>query len=204
MALDSHARHLLPAILDPVGAWVARLGITANGVTTAGMVITAAAAALLVSGRVAAAGWVLLAGSLADTFDGPVARARGEVTTAGAFYDSVADRVSDGVIFAALAWVVRGDPQLFALAVTALVAAQVTSYVRAKAESLGSACGVGVFERAERSIALIVGLVFHAGLLEPVLWLLAVGSVVTVVQRMVHVLRQMDRSPGEGPRRAPG
>ncbi len=195
MALDSHGRRFLPAILDPVGVALARLGVTANALTTAGMVITAAAAALLASGRVTAAGWLLLTGSLADTFDGPVARARGQVTTAGAFYDSVADRISDGLIFAALTWATRHDPLLFALSVSALVAAQVTSYVRAKAQSLGQSCAVGIFERAERSIALIVGLLFHRWLLEPVLWLLAGGSVLTVVQRMVHVLRRIDRTP---------
>lgn len=195
MTLDSRARSAVARVVEPVGAVLARLGITANGLTTAGMLLTAVSAGLVATGRFSAGGWVLLAGGLSDTLDGPVARARGEVSVAGGFYDSVADRISDGMILAAVAWAFRDDPLTFAAAATVLVAAQVTSYVRAKAESLGASCAVGLFERAERAIALTTALVFHRWLLVPVLWLLAFGTVLTVVQRMVHVLRKLDRPP---------
>ncbi|HEX2026633.1 MAG TPA: CDP-alcohol phosphatidyltransferase family protein [Nitriliruptorales bacterium] len=195
MTLDSRGRSVVARIVDPIGAVLARLGITANGLTTMGLLLTAVAAALVASGRLTAGGWVLLAGGLGDTLDGPVARARGEVSVAGGFYDSVADRISDGMIVAAVAWAVRDDPLTFAAAATVLIAAQVTSYVRAKAESLGTSCAVGVFERAERAIALTVALVFHRWLLVPVLWVLALGTAATVVQRIVHVLRKLDRRP---------
>lgn len=170
---------------------MARVGITANAVTAAGVVLTAVAAALVLTGRFALGGGVLLLGGLADLFDGAVARVRGGPSPAGGFHDSVADRISDGMILSAVAWALRGQPLDFALAATALVAAQVTSYVRAKAESLGVECRIGFVERAERAIALMAGLVFHPWLLTPALVFLAAGGAATVVQRYLHVDRRL-------------
>lgn len=202
MALRSRFGRALDAIVPPVGRGLAAVGLTANALTLAGLVLTGAAAALLVSGRPVAGGWVLVGAGLSDTFDGAVARARGASGPLGAFYDSVSDRLSDGVILAAVAWHVRAEPRLFVLTVVALVAAQVTSYTRARAESLGAGCSVGLLERPERAILLMAGLVF-TGLLEAVLWVLAVGAVVTVAQRVVHVRRQL-RPPGSAPRTVAG
>lgn len=189
--LDAHTRQFWRRALDPIGRGLARIGITANGLTAAGLVITAAAAWLVATDRPVLGGWVLLAGSLADTFDGPVARASDTASVAGGFYDSVADRTSDALILFAVVWSVRDDAVLFSLAAVALVAAQLTSYVRAKAESLGASCAVGLFERAERAIALMIGLVFHRWLFTAVLWLLALGGTATVVQRIVHVAPEL-------------
>ncbi|MGH3441339.1 MAG: CDP-alcohol phosphatidyltransferase family protein [Nitriliruptorales bacterium] len=195
MALDARTRRLWLRAFAPVGRGLARLGITANHVTALGLVLTAVAAWLVVRGDLVLAGWVLVGGSLADAFDGAVARARDEVTVAGGFYDSVADRLSDGVILAAVLWAVGDDPLLFALAAVALVTAQVTSYVRAKAESLGVSCAVGLIERGERAIIITVGLVFHRWLLGVALWVLAVGGTVTVAQRIAHVLPKLRALP---------
>jgi CDP-diacylglycerol--glycerol-3-phosphate 3-phosphatidyltransferase len=195
VALDARGRGFWTRLLDPLGAGLDRLGVSANGMTTAGLALTAAAAGLVATGRLTSGGWVLVAGGLSDALDGAVARASGEISQAGSFFDSVADRIADGIILAAVAWAVRDDPLLFAVAALALVAAQVTSYIRAKAESLGVTCTVGVVERAERAIALMVALVFHPWVLAPVLWLLALGGVITVVQRIVHVVRKLDRRP---------
>lgn len=199
MALDARGRQLWLRLFAPIGRALARLGITANHVTALGLVLTAVAAWFVVRGELVLAGWVLVAGSLADAFDGAVARARGEVTVVGGFYDSVADRLSDGVILAAILWAVRVDPLAFAAAATALVAAEVTSYVRAKAESLGVTCHVGLMERAERAIVIMVALVFHRWLLDIALWVLAVGGTVTVVQRIVHVLPKLRALPPPTP-----
>lgn len=193
MAIDSWARDISRRVLDPVGVVLARLGVSANALTTAGILLTALAAVLVANGWFLAGAWVLLVGSLSDTFDGPVARARGQSSLVGTFYDSVADRLADGMIFGAVIWAMRGDPPLFVAAVAALVGAQLTSYVRAKAESLGVTCTTGLVERAERAIALLIGLAFHPWLLAPVLWLLAAGSLFTVAQRVVHVVRKLDR-----------
>lgn len=191
MALNAHTRSFWVRFLDPAGAALARIGLTGNGVTVLGLLLTVVAAWLVVVDRPAVGGLVLIGGALADAVDGAVARARGTVGPAGAFFDSVADRIADGVILSAVLWMVRDDPLLFALAAVALVAAEVTSYVRAKAESLGQTCTVGLVERAERSIALVVGLVLHRWLLPAVLVVLAAGGLITVVQRVAHVLPKL-------------
>lgn len=199
MALDARGRGFWTRVLaDPVGRALARAGVSANAVTVAGLVLTALAAVAVVAGRLTAAGLILVAGGLSDLFDGAVARARGSASVAGSFFDSVADRMSDGIILSAIAWHVRDEPLTFAVAAVALVTAQLTSYVRAKAESLGQSCRVGVVERPERAIALMAGLVFHWWFFVVVLWLLAAGGTVTVVQRIVHVVRKLDSVPAGG------
>lgn len=193
MALD-RVRGWWDGVVRPAGVALDALGLTPNAVTALGFVLTSIAAGLLVAGRPVVAGWVLVAGGLADAFDGALARVQGGGTVAGAFFDSVTDRLSDGVILAAVAWSVAGDALLFSLAAVALVTAEVTSYIRAKAESLGQECRVGLVERAERAIALMAGLVLHRWLFVPVLWILAVGGTITVIQRVVHVVRNLDRA----------
>ncbi len=181
------------AVTAPIGRGLSRTGITPNAITTLGLVLTAAATAIVATGRPVVGGWILVAGGLMDTFDGAVARASGRATPFGSFYDSVTDRVSDGLILGGMAWWLRDEPRLFILILVALVAAQVTSYVRAKAEAIDLDCSVGIMERAERAVLLMFGLIFHRWLLEPVLWLLAVGGAVTVIQRVHHVWCQIAR-----------
>ncbi len=128
---------------------------------------------------------------------------KGTSTPFGGFYDSVTDRLADGIILGGVAWWVADAPRLFLLTIAALVAAEVTSYVRAKAEAIDLTCSIGVLERAERAILLMAGLIFHRftllgqSVLEYVLWVLAVGGVVTVVQRIHHVWCQIDRDVPE-------
>lgn len=193
MALRSKFPQYVDAVTAPIGRGLARTRVSPNTLTTLGLVLTAAATVTVATGNPMLGGWTLVAGGLMDTFDGAVARASGKATPFGGFYDSVSDRISDGLILGGLAWWLRDDARLFALVVVALVAAQLTSYVRAKAEAIDLDCSVGILERAERAILLIVGLVFHRWLLEPVLWLLAVGGTVTVVQRIHHVWCQIAR-----------
>jgi CDP-diacylglycerol--glycerol-3-phosphate 3-phosphatidyltransferase len=193
VAIKSNFSHVVDLVVAPIGRGLAAMGATPNFLTTMGIVLTGVAGYLVVIGRPVLAGWVLVAGGLMDTFDGAVARAKQAITPFGGFYDSVSDRVSDGIILAALAWWLKDSPRLFALAAVALVAAQVTSYVRAKAEAIDLTCSIGIMERAERAILLMAALVFHRWLLEPILWVLAVGGAVTVVQRVHHVWCQIDR-----------
>lgn len=199
MTLDAHRRDQVTRLVRPVGAALARLGLTADALTAIGLLLVVASALALLLGRPITAGVLLALGGIADLLDGSVAHARGGPTARGGFYDSVADRVADGVILAAVAWVVRADPLLFGLAVTALVSAEVTSYVRAKAESLGYDCSVGLLERAERTIILVAGLVFRPVLLTIAIGVLALGGVLTVGQRLVHVaraIRAVEGRPG--------
>ncbi len=193
MAVRSRFPTYVDAVTGPVGRALARTGITPNALTTLGLVFTAAAAYLVAIGELVVGGWVLVVGGLMDTFDGAVARAAGRSNAFGSFYDSVSDRISDAVILGGLAWFLRDEPRVFVLTLVVMAAASVTSYVRAKAEAIDLDCSVGLFERAERAVLLIVALVFHRWVFEPVLWLLAVGGVVTVVQRVHHVWCQIAR-----------
>jgi CDP-diacylglycerol--glycerol-3-phosphate 3-phosphatidyltransferase len=179
-------------VTAPFGRGLARIGVAPNTVTTLGLLLTLSASLLVAQGRYGLGGTLLILGGAMDTFDGAVARASGRSSPFGGFYDSVTDRVADGVILVGLAWSVLDRPRLLLLTLVALVAAQVTSYVRARAESIDLECTVGILERAERALLVILALLV-APLLEPVLWVLAVGGVVTVVQRIHHVWCQIDR-----------
>ena len=192
MTIRSRRPDLVARLADPFGRAIARLGVHPNTLTSIGLLLTAAAAVAVAIGEPVVGGLLLLAGGLMDLFDGSVARASGRATPFGGFYDSVSDRISDGMILAGIAFAVADRPRLLALTLASLVLAEVTSYVRARAESIDLDCDVGVLERAERAILLIVGLLF-APLFEPVLWLLAIGGTVTVVQRVHHVWCQIDR-----------
>lgn len=193
MALRSRFEPAISTIVSPIGRVLGRIGLSPNSLTITGLVLTTVGAVFVALGEPVAGGWVLVFGGLMDTFDGAVARATGQSTPFGAFLDSVSDRVSDGIILAAVAFWLRDDPLLFALAIVALVAALITSYVRAKAESIDLECSIGILERAERAIMLMVALVFARWVLEPVLWVLALGGVITVVQRFHHVWCQVAR-----------
>lgn len=193
MAIRSQFPRAVAAVTAPVGRVVARTGVTPNQLTTLGLVLTTVAAGLAATGRYVEAGLVLVVGGAMDTFDGAVARATGRSTPFGSFYDSVADRISDGLMLGALALGLRDEPRLLLVAVVALVAAEVTSYVRARAEAIDLDCSVGILERAERALLIVIALLWHDSLLVPVLWVLAVGGVVTVIQRVHHVWCQIDR-----------
>jgi CDP-diacylglycerol--glycerol-3-phosphate 3-phosphatidyltransferase len=139
---------------------------------------------------------------LFDMLDGAVARARGHGTPFGAVLDSVCDRIADGALFAALAWWCLGVGEQRYLGIAALiclVAGQLVSYVKARAEGAGLRADGGLVERPERLIVALVGTGVH-GLgvpyaLQVALWLLAVASVWTVGQRMVAVYRSARSEP---------
>lgn len=188
MALNAYARAATDRIVTPVGRAMARAGITANALTVTGLGLTVAGVAVVLSGYHRSGAWVLAFATATDAFDGVIARERGTAGPFGAFLDSLTDRVGEVLIFGTVAWLVREDPVLFGLAVFVLGGAQVTSYIRAKAESLGWHATVGVLEHAERVIIIILAI--HFGFLPLALWLLGIGVAVTVVQRLRVVVRQ--------------
>jgi len=145
---------------------------------------------LIVTGAWLDAGGVLILAGACDVFDGSVARHRGEAKRAGAFMDSVLDRVSDMILFSCLFWRLAADGKGFeaALALVTLVVSLVVSHIRAEAEAAGVLLSDGLFQRLERVLALIVGLMIPGAML-PVLVLLAVLGSVTVVQRVFSALR---------------
>jgi CDP-diacylglycerol--glycerol-3-phosphate 3-phosphatidyltransferase len=193
VALRARYPAYIERFASPFGRLVARLGVSPNQLTSLGLLLTAASAVAVANGQFVAGGWLLVAGGAMDLLDGSVARATGRSTPFGSFYDSVSDRIADAMIFSGLALALHTQPRLLALILVALVASFVTSYVRAKAEAIDLACTVGLLERGERAVLLMLALLLHQYVLEAALWVLAVGGVVTVIQRVHHVWCQIDR-----------
>jgi CDP-diacylglycerol--glycerol-3-phosphate 3-phosphatidyltransferase len=182
--------------MAPIGHALARMGISPDAVTFFGVLLQGVVAALILDGRLLAAGLVAVAAALSDVFDGAVAKARGRTSKFGAVFDSTMDRLSDALFFVPIAWLYgispdiaeRDEPWVAAVALAALVASFLVSYVKARAESLGFSCDVGIAERAERLIIMILGLIFD--LVPATVLLLAALATVTFVQRLVHVRNQ--------------
>jgi phosphatidylglycerophosphate synthase len=144
---------------------------------------------LIVTGRWLAAGLVLILAGACDVFDGSVARHRGEARRTGAFMDSVLDRVSDMILFSCLFWRLAADGESLeaALALVTLVVSLAVSHVRAEAEASGVTLSEGLFQRLERVLALILGLLIPGAML-PVLVVLAALGVITAIQRVFAAL----------------
>ncbi|MGH2693901.1 MAG: CDP-alcohol phosphatidyltransferase family protein [Actinomycetota bacterium] len=196
MVLNTRIRGAWERLMAPIGRGLGRAGISPNAVTIGGVLIQAGAAALILDGRLLAAGLVATVAAFADAFDGAVAKTQGRTSKFGAVLDSTTDRLSDALFFVPLAWLygvspdiaARDEPWVAALALVTLVAAFLVSYVKARAESLGFECDVGIAERAERLIIMILGLIFD--LVPLALAVLASLSAVTLVQRLSHVSAQ--------------
>jgi CDP-diacylglycerol--glycerol-3-phosphate 3-phosphatidyltransferase len=165
-------------------------GVRPWQLTVLSLLLTVTTGALIVVGAWFAAGLVLFLASLCDVFDGSVARLRGEARRSGAFLDSVLDRVSDMTLFSCLFWVLAtGDQRAeAALALVTLVVSLSVSQVRAEAEAAGVTLADGFFQRLERMIAMMAGLLIPHAML-PVLVLLAVLGALTVIQRVSVALR---------------
>jgi CDP-diacylglycerol--glycerol-3-phosphate 3-phosphatidyltransferase len=177
-----------------------RTRITPNALTATGVTLCAAASVLvLFQGRdkllfywLAAVVFVL--GSLLDILDGALARAGGKTTPFGAFIDSTTDRVSEGFMLTAIAWVLATThhPVFVAVAVAAVAGSFLVSYTRARAEALGLRGDVGIGSRAERVVVITAGLVLAPwGVLPWSLVLLACTAWITVGQRVLHVRKQL-------------
>jgi CDP-diacylglycerol--glycerol-3-phosphate 3-phosphatidyltransferase len=130
------------------------------------------------------AGLLLIVGSVLDVFDGSVARHRGEEGRSGAFMDSVLDRVSDMILFSCLFWNLaeQGETEQAALALITLIVSLGVSQVRAEAEAVGINLTEGLFQRLERMLALMIGLLIP-GMMFPALIVLTALGVFTVAQR---------------------
>ena len=197
--LNLHAREAIGVVLKPLATLVAKSRITPDAITVIGTTGTVVAAlTLLRSGNFFVGTLVVTFFVLTDMLDGALARARGGGSTWGAFLDSTMDRLGDAAIFGALILWFAGDggqQVLAAVALFCLVTGAVTSYVKARAESLGLTANVGFAERAERLIIVLVGTGLDGlGLpyvLAVGLWGLALVTAFTIVQRMIEVRRQL-------------
>lgn len=185
----------LEAVLAPLAAVLLRLGVTANQVSVAGVLLSGVAAALIVAGNLWLAGVVFLMAGMLDMLDGILARLAKSQSRFGAFLDSTLDRVSEGVVFAAIAYYLAlgGNAVDAGLAVLALLGSLLVSYTRARAEGLGVECKVGIVTRAERVVLIAFALL--SGWLTGVIYLLLVLTGITVAQRVHRVHQQAATKP---------
>jgi CDP-diacylglycerol--glycerol-3-phosphate 3-phosphatidyltransferase len=181
-----------------------RLGVSPDAVTLVGTLgVCVGALAFFPRGHLLAGVLFITAFVFSDLIDGAMARASGRSSTFGAFFDSTLDRIGDGSIFGGLVlfYAGPGDSYLYlCLSLYCLVTGSVTSYARARAESLGMDARGGFAERADRTVAILVmtglsGLFDVPILMELTLWVLALASTQTVLLRMWKVRRQAAESP---------
>jgi len=197
-------------IFRPIGAYLAKRGVSPDHLTILGLFLSLFAGLLLGKGSFFSAGFVLLLAGLCDMLDGDVARARGIQSTFGAFLDSTLDRVSEGALYVGLAtfyftrstgstvwmrgmfegsseWGDADGPTLAILALATLILSFLVSYTRARAEGLGMECKVGIMERPERLLLLAAGALLGHRFMPGVLGILFILTLVTVLQRVYHV-----------------
>lgn len=186
-------------MVDPLADLLAARGVQPNTITTVGLVCTLAAGVSFASGHISIGGWVLALTAVFDVLDGMVARKAGRESTFGAFYDSTLDRVADGAVLGGLTVFWAADTSRHALAMVvvclfAIVGTYLTSYTRARAESLGLDAKVGLMQRPERVVLMsapqaLFGLAFDGLVLKAIVVVLAVTSWITVFQRVAYVRR---------------
>jgi len=174
-----------------------------NFLTFLGLVINVVAAVLLAAGRFRAAGIVIISAGLFDMVDGRVARATGQVTRFGGFFDSVLDRYSDLGLLVGLLVYYGSINRPFYVVLTAIVmtGSVMVSYTRARAENAIPTCKVGFMERPERVVLFIIGALFDR--MAPVLWIIAVLSNITVAHRMIFTWQESKRLEDAQLRAAP-
>jgi CDP-diacylglycerol---glycerol-3-phosphate 3-phosphatidyltransferase len=208
---DRRPRVDRPRRTAPTGAEISALmrdrliesRLTPNAISVTGLVLNVVAAVLVWERLFFLAGVAFVVGSIMDTLDGRYARTSGKGTPFGAFLDSTLDRTEEGIVLTAVAayFASRGMDFAVAATVVAVLASLMVSYTRARAEALGVACKVGIATRPVRVVILTAGLVLAKGagigdfeLLAPAVYVLAALSVITVVQRILHVRGELVRA----------
>ncbi len=204
---DGKLRAQVDRSLTPIGRSLVKTGITPDVITVIGILMAGVAAVTIGAGYHSVGFLFLLLTAIPDALDGAVARAAGSGSVRGAYFDSVADRLTDGLLFGGVAWHLASvEPgRIMMLPVAIMGLAMFISYQRAKAESLGFDAKGGIMERAERIIVLAFALLFPQ-LLIATLWVMLALTVITAGQRFVKVWRQASEDrpvPTRRPRRKP-
>jgi phosphatidylinositol phosphate synthase len=180
--------------------------LTPNGISMTGLALNVAAALLILDDRFVLGAIAFIVGSIMDTLDGRYSRMSGKGTQFGAFLDSTLDRIEEGIVLAAVAWQVAdsGDASLAAACLLVVLGSLMVSYTRARAEALGVECKVGIATRPVRVVILSAGLMFAEGelidgfdLLPAAIWAMVALTAFTVVQRVLHVRRQLVVAAGD-------
>ncbi len=182
-------------ITTPLNTLLVKSRLTPNALTWSALVVSLIAAVTVAFNHPVLAGCLVLVAGLFDILDGALARLTNQSTKFGAVLDSTFDRISDAAILLGILWSFRENlDTIIILAVfLALIAAFLTSYVRARAEGAGIACPVGLFTRTERVIILALGLLLsplNEYIIPSALLILVVLGFVTVAQRLIYVWRQ--------------
>jgi CDP-diacylglycerol--glycerol-3-phosphate 3-phosphatidyltransferase len=203
---DGRWRHAVDRTTKPVGTVLVRAGVTADVLTIFGLTMSVVTAFVVGSGHLVVGVYLLFPTGLPDLFDGPVAKASGRASVRGAFFDSVADRISDAFLFGGVAWYLaaRHHGEMVLLPFAILAVTSLISYQRAKAELLGLSAKGGLMERAERFI--LLGLCFIAGAvsasaLVPALWVFFGLLSATAAGRFVSVWKEAEGPPRVAPLR---
>ncbi|NLI05031.1 MAG: CDP-alcohol phosphatidyltransferase family protein [Actinomycetaceae bacterium] len=201
--LSRTGRPLAQLLFGPIAKLFVKMGVSANVVTVVGTVLSSTAALTLIpTNHLVLAVIVVTILVLFDNLDGQIARLTNSPTKWGAFLDSTMDRISDAAIFGAVAaWgyfhaIPEVAPWVMSGAAAAGLLGGIVPYARARAEGIGYSAAVGIAERADRLVftaiaVLLVGLGLSQWILAVGMWILAVLAAVTVIQRIVHVYRQI-------------
>ncbi|HWC29913.1 MAG TPA: CDP-alcohol phosphatidyltransferase family protein [Dehalococcoidia bacterium] len=191
-------RSLPRQVTGPVVAVLARIGVTPNMLTVAQLLGGFGAAILIAEGELAWGGVAVLAAAALDAFDGTLARTTGRVTRFGGVFDSTVDRLFEGVVLGGLLWyyLELGQRDESMLVFVTAVGSLSVSYVRARAEVEHVQMYDGLFTRGVRVIVLAAGLI--TGEIVYVLWLLAVMTVVTTLQRLYIAWQRLSRPDAGG------
>ena len=177
------------SFLNPIITLATKLNVHPNTFTTIGFLIGCTASYFIASGHLRIAASLLLLSGICDAVDGKLARHSGKVTKFGALYDSTLDRYSEVIFFLGMAYYFIVEDKFntsIAIAI-GLGGSLMVSYVRARAEGLGLECKVGLLQRAERMLLLGVGGLIHRSVLVVSIWIIAVLSNVTAIQRIIYV-----------------
>jgi CDP-diacylglycerol--glycerol-3-phosphate 3-phosphatidyltransferase len=188
--LTDRARVTFKGILDPLATLLNRMGLMPNTMTILGLVGNVIGAFLIAQGYLTAGGILVLLMGPVDALDGTMARLRGMAGNFGAFVDSVTDRYSELVIFAGLLYYfIQQNNQTAILLVYASAAGSVlVSYIRSRGQSLGWDTKVGILTRMERYLVLAPAIILNYPMVG--LWIIAVFSNLTAVQRIIDIRRQ--------------
>jgi CDP-diacylglycerol---glycerol-3-phosphate 3-phosphatidyltransferase len=198
MTFTDFLRSRFKGVLDPIAAVLNRFGLMPNTVTLLGLLGNTIGAYFIATGNISVGGIIILLMGPIDALDGTMARLRGMSSDFGAFVDSVTDRYSELVIFGGLLiYFLQQQNTLGAgLAYLAAAGSILVSYTRARAQSLKMEAKVGIFSRVERFLLLAPCLVFNQPMIA--LWILAILTNVTAVQRIWHVRQQSYEREGLG------
>lgn len=198
---DGKFRAPIDKAVKPIGNGLRRTGLTPDHLTIVGLLVAAGAAVAIGYGKLYLGLVLVILAALPDLLDGALAKASNTSSQRGAFFDSVVDRVTDALLLGGVGWylALRDTPQLSLLPFAVMALSSVISYQRAKAESLGLYAKGGLMERAERIIALCLGLLFNR-LLVPILWIMLVLTLITCIQRFVMVWKQAAVAPATAAR----